>query len=308
MNNTRPDHRLLSHRLRGFDTRESTVLGLSRALAAQVSHVEFDLRISRDQTLVAYHDPAIQTEHGDWQYVDDLDLSELRKCPVAASLATFDDMCGEFAAKASADTLLHVDVKIAGHETLIRDVLSAHRLLQRTVLVSWIPSVIQQFHALEPKVPLCFSHLTLTRARWSLKPLEALGRDATISNLARLVAHPFPDLARELHSVRLHVATDGQPNYVLTGKDRLRSNLGVVVPDMVTGEMQRILQASRGYVCIPLAMATPVLGEKYRDLGIKLAVFATASTKQTLTALHRQHPDIVYVDNAQVFAEIQTVR
>lgn len=304
MTSHRPDPRLLSHRLRGFDAFESTARGMKRALEAKVHHVEFDLRVSRDEQLIAYHDPAISVKLGTWRFIDELSLAELRQAADRSSLATLDEMCEAFVADADQNTLIHVDVKVAGYEALIRDTLETHGLLERTVLVSWIPSVLRAFHALERSVPLCFSHLTLTRAPWSLRTVKALGRETTIASLARIMARPLPDLSRELSSVRLHVAADGDPRHELQGTDRVRSNHGVVVPNLISGTMLQILQATKGYVCVPLMLATAELGARYRQLGIRLAVFSTKTTRQTLDTLHRIEPDIIYVDAAEVFDEV----
>jgi len=301
---SRPDPRLLSHRCRGFDAAEGTMLGMRRALEKGVGHVEIDLRITRDQHLVVIHDPVAMVSPGIWRHVDELTLAEMRQVPALSSLATFDEMCRTFAANAGEDTLMHVDVKVAGFETEIRDVLSAHGLLERAVLVSWIPSVLSTFHALEPAIPLCFSHLTLTKAPWTLRAVQAFGGDGTISNLVRLMLRPLPHLARELSSVRLHVAANGDPHYEVRDDDRLRFNHGVVVPDMVSGGVLQQLKTTRGYVCVPVAMATRDIGERYRQLGIRLAVFSSKSTPQTLNLLERLKPDLVYVDAADVFDQI----
>ena len=84
----------------------------------------------------------------------------------------------------------------------------------------------------------------------------------------------------------------------------MRSNHGVVVPDLISGTLLQILQATKGYVCVPLMLATAELGARYRQLGIRLAVFSTKTTRQTLDTLHRIEPDIIYVDAAEVFDEV----
>src|SRR6187402_2627002 len=91
--------RLLSHRLRGFDDRESTCSGLERALAAGVRHVEFDVRVTRDGQLVACHDSFFKADDGSWQYVDAWDLAALRAQRAMRGLATVDEMCACFAAR-----------------------------------------------------------------------------------------------------------------------------------------------------------------------------------------------------------------
>lgn len=287
--------------MRGFDVAESTARGLACALDEGVRHVEFDLRVTRDGQLVAFHDPSVKLDDGTWRYVDELSLTEMRQQSRCSNLATLDDMCRVFAENADKGSLLHIDVKIAGFETEIHEVLSSRGLLSRVVLVSWIPGVLIDFHDLEPSVPLCFSHLTLARASWTLAAVKALGGKTTISCLAKLLSIPLPDLSRELSSVRLHLAVGGNPIHDLPGSERPHHNHGVIVPDMLSGEMLDLLVATSGYVCVPAAMATRDLGQRYRQKGIMLAVFSVKTRRQTLNLLRRVDPDIIYVDEPSVF-------
>src|SRR5579864_4824918 len=110
--------RLLSHRLRGFDRWDSTRLGLEHGLVAGVQHVEFDVRISRDGSLVVHHDPFFKADDGTWCLIRDWDLAALRAQQALGRLATLEEMCACFAAFRSPHALMHVDVKIGGHEAV----------------------------------------------------------------------------------------------------------------------------------------------------------------------------------------------
>jgi glycerophosphoryl diester phosphodiesterase len=106
--------RLLAHRQLGFDRFDNTVAGLSAALAMGVSHVEFDVRMTRDKVLVAHHDPYFTSDAGAFEFLQDWDFRELRAQRGMAHLATVEEMMQAFARTNTAK--LYIDLKIAGQE------------------------------------------------------------------------------------------------------------------------------------------------------------------------------------------------
>jgi hypothetical protein len=300
--------RLLSHRLRGFDVRDSTCNGLERALAAGVHHVEFDVRVTGDGHPIAYHDPFFKADDGTWQYIDAWDLAALRAQQVMKGLATLDEMCVCFAAHRGPDCWLHVDVKVAGHEQCIRDTLEKFQVLAETILVSWLPSVLLRFNALSPQTRLCFSHLSMDRAPWlysvleriypAVEPIAASGLRGMIGPAITALA---PQLFQDASSVCLHFHDDGDPAAGV-GNDRVRFNHGHLVRGTLTGNMLALLQQTQGMVCLPIPLATATLARAYRSQGIGLAVFSVASEWSLARTMAKVDPDIVYVDNAALFA------
>src|ERR1043166_3611821 len=89
--------RLLTHRERGFDQFDNTVRGLSAALAMGVPHVEFDVRKTKDNVLIAYHDPFFVTGSGTFAYVEAWDFADLRAQPAMSHVTTLDEMLRGFA-------------------------------------------------------------------------------------------------------------------------------------------------------------------------------------------------------------------
>jgi hypothetical protein len=295
------DCRLLSHRLRGFDDRESTVAGMVRALTAGVCHVEFDLRQTKDGELVAFHDPFIEVGPADWPFVDQLTLGELQACPSGRVIPTLADMARAFAQNASKDALMHVDVKVGGQEEKIRDILRTAGVLRQTVLVSWLPSVLKAFHASAPEVTLCFSHLTLARAPWMFPVALRMSNSGLIDWLRRIGAGTTSSSAHTLEATRLYVHEDGDPAGFPSGDELLRSNPGHLVRDAVRGDLRRILARTKGYVCIPTAMATRALVRDYERDEIGVAVFSAKSKEAAHRILDNLSPRLVYVDDANAF-------
>jgi hypothetical protein len=296
------DH-LLSHRLRGFDQVESTGRGLEEALKAGARHMEFDVRFTEDGCPVAYHDTVFKPDRGATSYIDKWPLAALRSQRSLRHMATLEDMCKCFADFRTPDALLHVDVKVSGHESVIHETIAKFGLLTNSVLVSWLPEVLVNFHAISPLTRLCFCHLPLARTSWlygvakRISPIvqgiaPSIGKGLQDLDLA-------PILASEAQAVRLHFHDDGD---VTTGNPDAdpHATPGHVIPDVLTGPMLDLLRETRGFVCAPLTLATRELRESYRALGIQFAVYSVADFRTLDDVMAKIDPDIVYVDNADI--------
>jgi hypothetical protein len=66
--------------------------------------------------------------------------------------------------------------------------------------------------------------------------------------------------------------------------------------------MLALLRQTRGMVCLPIPLATASLTRAYRSQGIGMAVFSVANASSLARTMARVDPDIVYVDNAALFA------
>lgn len=295
------DH-LLSHRLRGFDRWESTRLGLERGLKVGVRNVEFDVRFTSDRCPIAYHDPFFRTDDRSFGYVDEWSLEALRRQQALAHLATLQDMCVCFAAFRQADALLHVDVKVSGHEEVIYDTLAKSGVLPNSILVSWLPQVLLRFHEISPQTRLCFSHIPLVRAPWLYRGAKAIfpvvERAAPV--ISRGLREWAPQLANETLTVRLHFHDDGDAASGAADDDGARSTPGHAVPGVLTGAMLELLRKTNGMVCVPVAMATRDLRESYRSLGVAFATYSVADLPSLEDVVGRIDPDIIYVDNADL--------
>lgn len=305
--------KLLSHRLRGFDSMDGTRRGLAAALAVGVRHVEFDVRFTRDDHAVIHHDSFFTTDHGARRNIEDWSLSELRQQASLENLATLDDMCAGMAEHRQRDVLMHVDVKVAGREKAIYQTIAKHGLLQQTVLVSWLPDALVQFNAISPGTRLCLSHLTFARAPWlfpAIKAFYPLGASLAMPLINALGRHDFginPDRAQELLTARPYFDADGDVVAdnagIVAEREREQTRLvqGHIVPRLVAGKMLDLLRRTRGLVCVPVALATKSLKHDYNALGVQLAVYSVKSKAELDEVMGRVDPDIVYVDNADLF-------
>lgn len=292
--------RLLSHRLRGFDQRDSTRLGLERALVAGVRQVEFDVRFTRDGHPVAYHDPLFKADDGTWHYLDEWDLAALRAQRAFSHLATLDEMCACFEALRSSEALLHVDVKVGGYESVILDTIAKFGLLSNAVLVSWLPSVLLRLNSLSPRTRLCFSHLTLGPSLYAVaKTLSPIVNHAPVA-FRRLLRNLGPQIAKEASTISLQFHDNGDPAGWNGCDQGAHHNVSHAVPGLLKGKMLDLLSRTHGMVCVPVRLATQGLGRVYRSQDIQLAVFSVGDDPSLERVMAGVDPDIAYVDNADV--------
>jgi hypothetical protein len=292
--------RLLSHRLRGFDERESTRLGLERALTAGIRNFEFDVRLTGDGQAIAWHDPLFRADDGSWQYIADWDLAALRAQQSLAGLATLGEMCACFREFRTPGALLHVDMKTEGCEAAIRDTIDGCGVLPEVVLVSWLPGALLRFHGLSPETRLCFSHLPLTpgfyRAARALSPLIVGGPQAMVRGLGSFGS---PAL-REASLFSLHFHDDGDPASGNVADDGAHHNICHIVPGTVKGKTLDLLRQTRGMVCVPVRLAKLALRQNYRSLGVSFAVYSVDDQASLDRVMATVDPDLVYVDSAEV--------
>jgi hypothetical protein len=157
-------------------------------------------------------------------------------------LATVEQMFACFANNAPLGTLMHVDVKIAGYEAQIHQMLSELHLLSRVVIVSWLPSVIYEFHNQAPEARLCFSHLTTEKAPWLFPIAQRLYSDGRLKLASKIVSSISPQAAEKLATARLPFHSNGDPDFVPIGTARTQRNFGHVVPKRFAGRMLDVLR------------------------------------------------------------------
>ena len=299
--------KLLSHRLRGFDNHESTLLGLSRALNANVKHVEFDVRVTRDDKFVAYHDPMFIGDDGQYHKFRDHTLTELRQHRSLTDLATLESMVQEFSAKSNGAVKLHLDIKDQGFESAILDICKIHITLADFVFVSWIPAVLHEIHNIDKSCRLCFSHIPM----WRFPALYKLTKKAMSEGRAeRLYKHlPFTGerMDNAVGTLKIYFDDDGAPSKQTPTSDKIGFNHGHFVPRLLSGYILDDLKATEGYICIPAFLVSKTLVEKYHQLGIKVAAFSVRSLNEIHSLSRRADLDLYYVDNAEIFKKTTPV-
>jgi hypothetical protein len=211
-------------------------------------------------------------------------------------LATVEDMVQAFARANRRDARLCVDLKIGGEEERIAALLDAAGVVDRAMIVSWLPSVIHAFHRLLPGTPLCFCHLSLAPVPLPFGWAAGMPHRAML-RIASFALRPFRrHLAKEIECVSLFFHADGDPRPDLCA-DRSRCFEGHVVPATVTGRMRVLLRESGGLVCLPRHCMTRALFEDYRAQQIRVAVYSINTRAALRTTLKSYVPDVVCVDD-----------
>jgi hypothetical protein len=295
-----PRENLLSHRLRGFDAQESTLLGLKAALERNVAHVEFDVRLARDGTFLAYHDPFVLGANGVLYNIRDFSATEIKQMPGFEKVPTLQEMLECFKKYNQGNTKLHIDVKAAGSEHDIVSLLSDASATENTVIVSWMPSIIEKFSVIAPEIRLCFSHITFFRLPALHKISKIVLNQHTIDFVGKITSAFSPYTGAMIRSVRIYYDQDNL--YIHDDEETsIGYNHGHLVPGILQGKISDILSKNKGIVCLPRFCVNSALVKNYHNMGIDVAVFSFKAKSEIEKILVRSKPDILYVDEATLF-------
>jgi glycerophosphoryl diester phosphodiesterase len=119
---------------------ENSLLGLELAIERGYTHLEVDVRHTRDGHLVCFHDPEVRLRDGAMRAISDLSLAELQEIPLNGTderVPTFDAYC----ARAAGRINLMIDVKgvsdafIESYAAGIEATLRQHGLLAEALLL-----------------------------------------------------------------------------------------------------------------------------------------------------------------------------
>ena len=188
---------LLGHRGCRGPHPENTFAAFEYALANGCHGFEFDVRSTADDYLVLIHDPKYGGRHvASFSYSG---LHERRRFPRFDSpsdpIAYLDLMLERFASRAWLD----IEVKVTGIERRVLDLLAKHFPQKGYVISSFLPGAIENFHKLDPRVPLGL----IFKYRSEMKPWTKLALTHVMPN-RRLVT---PELVQMFHQHGKKVVT-----------------------------------------------------------------------------------------------------
>lgn len=294
--------KLVSHRIRGFGDCENSMQAFLNALNAGVRHLEIDIRITKDNKFVVFHDPFFKDSNRQFLNIHDFDAAELANDSSTSGIPTLEDLLKVFINQAPEETKLHIDIKSAGFEELLVNTIMKYDLMERIVWVSWIPTTLMKIYTLLPKCcKLCYSHITFARfpsAYLITKKIIQIGRLSLLNNF---LSYFSSNMSKKNEVNKLFFDDNGKPDDVLYDKNKAGYNYKHFMPDMVTGHIRDILIKTQGMICIPTWCADKVIVKRYHDIGIKVAVYSVKTEKQLANIMERVQPDLLYVDNASLF-------
>jgi len=273
--------KLLSHRLRGFDSVEHSPSALRAACGSGVRYLEVDTRATRDGHIFIYHDRSTGADVNGrcrFDHATARDVSALRFVN-GEPLLGLEDALAVFAERAGDDQRLCLDIKDYGFEREHLDAVREAGLEDRVVFVSWIPQTLRRLSAMGARCPLILSH-------WNVRHRGALGRAATRVAGRRIVAFG---------------------PYVLMGPRSIERPLGslargyqhCLVCRDVPAPLADLLAARGGGVCVPLWSLCTSLESYCARAGLEIWVFSAGDAAQFMRYATNAAVSVVFCDDAR---------
>ncbi len=178
---------LLGHRgARAFKAvPENTLLSFDRALADGCDGFEFDVRLTADHRPVICHDPVFKGAK----------IAKLHIARAAAEQLSALPWLENVLARYS-HAFLDIELKVRATEEIVINELEKYQP-KRFVVSSFLPSVLNRLHALDPQLPLGLICETKTQlARWKKLPIRYVIPHHKIAR---------PDLIQDLHDANRQV-------------------------------------------------------------------------------------------------------
>ena len=262
---------LISHRFRGFAAHESTMDGLLAALDFGVQQIEFDIRLTRCGTPIITHDEAAHAADGRLIKICDVLASDLPTLGGDfARMPSARELFAAIAAHDNATCKVLIDVKDAGFETMLYALAAEHRLLGRSVWVSWLPEVLYAVYDIDADAPLCLSH-------WC-EP-------------------PGPGTRAK------HVIYEAQEGAIARPERRLvhGERSGWFVDGPLRGRLRELLD----WVCVPATSVNRALVEEYHSDGTQVSAFSYVTSEGMAVAESRFGHDAFFADARQPFEALK---
>lgn len=140
---------ILGHRGAPRIELENTLISFSRALALGADGVEIDIQRSQDGVPVVVHDETLDRTTRASGRVADLRWGAIER--LSGALVPSFDQVSAWAAASGA--WLNVELKAAGVERAILELLHERKLEERTVISSFDPGIVHLITTLEPELP-----------------------------------------------------------------------------------------------------------------------------------------------------------
>ena len=205
---------------------ENTLAAFRHAVALGYTYLETDVHVTKDGTLLAFHDDVLDRVTDRMGAVADLTLAEIREARIGGreQVPTFGQLLEAFP-----DALFNIDIKGAGAAAALADLIREHDLWDRVLVGSFSPARIREFRRLtEGRVPTAAHPWEILAFR--LLPSARLadrlaGRDFAAFQIPhrrlrlRVVT---PGLVRRAHAVgkQVHVWTVDDPDEMRSLLDR----------------------------------------------------------------------------------------
>lgn len=173
--------RIIAHRGASADAPENTMAAFELALRQGAQMIEFDVRPTRDDAIVVFHDDTTERWNGRAETVGALTLAELQAIDLRGERAPIlDEVC---AWARETGLLLNVEIKVAGIEAAVARTIHKHGIGEQVIISSFDPVALRAMREVAPE--LARAALTDSSAMppvddttWPLGTLAQLGARA----------------------------------------------------------------------------------------------------------------------------------
>lgn len=279
---------IISHRLRGFDIHDATLTGLQKALNLGILGIETDTRQTQDGVIVLNHDAHLQEHFNSRELIANIHYEHLKTIPhkyKTSNILTLSRLLFEMEENPNQACTLFLDVKETGYESGIVSLLNKHCMLNRTVIISWLPEVLQKFYSLCTSLPLCFSHYKVTGV--------ITARLLSASVLVKEILSGKPKITSITYE-KYNSIPDGINNFS-PGMDYEH-----IVKNYVKGKLLDILAESGGMVCCHFTSINNADVAYYGSLGIKTMVYSIDNMVLLQNYSETVRPDLILTNNADL--------
>ena len=224
-----------AHRGASEYTPENTFLAFYTGMYMGANGIETDVQMTRDGVLVLFHDNTITRLTGEEGSVSDYTLEELRKFTFEKNgqrdkIVVFEDFLKQFAFR---DITFAIEIKQAGIEPQIADMIRKYDIGHKTVVTSFKPECIRRIKEYAPELHIGLLKNGVTDE--TIEELKAMGAEEVCPHSREIT----PEKVAKWHREGFNVRAWGLDNEELMRNvyDSMADGMTVNFPDKLTEYM-----------------------------------------------------------------------
>jgi len=221
-----------AHRGASEYTPENTMLAFYTGMYMGANGIETDVQMTKDGVLVLFHDNTIMRLTGEEGRIQDYTLEELRhftfeKNGQRDKIVVFEEFLQQFGWR---DITFAIEIKQAGIEPQIADMIRVYGIGSKTVVTSFMPECIQAIKAYAPELSVGLLKRGVTDE--TIEALKAMGAAEVCPHSAEV----SPEKVNEWHAQGLRVRAWGVGDEKAMRKvyDAMADGMTVNFPDKLT--------------------------------------------------------------------------
>jgi glycerophosphoryl diester phosphodiesterase len=225
--------KIIAHRGASADAPENTMPAFELAVEQGAQMLEFDVRSTRDGAVVVFHDDTTERWNGVPQPVNQLTLNEIQQIDLGGAHApTLNELCRW---AVTTELALNVEIKVAGIEAQVAQILRQHGLAERVVVSSFSSEVVRRMREVAPDIAR-----GVLMGSQTIAPQVRMREAWPIPTLRQHAAHAWHPAWQlpMLHRLVPHVQRAGFAVYVWTVDDpiTMRQLLALGVDGIITNK------------------------------------------------------------------------